>query len=327
MKTIQFPRIMYPFPSAINQYAAAAHEQNIAWVQTFRLVNTDVAMAKFKKARFAWLAARAFPNAAFEELCIIANFNTWLFMLDDQCDEASLGKREEYLKRMTASLLDVLKSNRVVSMEEGGILAASLSDIWVRMRQISRPPWRLRFIRSMEDYFESCHWEAVNRAMAQTPAVAEYVAMRPYTGALFADVVAIEIIEKVYLPDTVLQHPLVQRLVLACNNIVCWANDLFSCDKESQQGDVHNLVLVIQEEEKLGLQEAVDAAARMHDDEVRLFCRLEKRLPQYDEATNAELLRYVAVLKSWITGNYDWSFQDTGRYKVSVGIPEAELES
>lgn len=326
MQTIQFPQIAYPFPSRINTHAEIAHEQNISWVQQFRLVRTDPAMARFKKARFAWLAARAFPNAALDELCIISNFNTWLFMLDDQCDEADLGKRASNLKNMTSTLLDILKRNRSVSLEEEGPLAAALADIWLRMRQISRPAWRLRFIRSMEDYFESCHWEAGNRAMAQTPAVAEYVAMRPYTGALFADVVAIEIIEKVYLPDAVLQHPLVQRLVLACNNIVCWANDLFSCDKESQQGDVHNLVLVIQEEEKRSLQEAIDETGRMHDDEVRLFCRLEKRLPQYDAATNEELQRYVAILKSWITANYDWSFHDTGRYKVTFKVPQAQME-
>ena len=94
MPTIILPRITYPFPSLINQHVEAAHAQNLDFVTQFGLVHSPEGIAKFNKARFAWLAARAFPNAELHELCVIANFNTWLFMLDDQCDEAQLGKRQ-----------------------------------------------------------------------------------------------------------------------------------------------------------------------------------------------------------------------------------------
>lgn len=323
MQAIHFPRIQYPFPSFVNRSAEAANEQNYAWAQHFHLIRTAEADARFRKARFAWLAARAFPNAGFNELCIIANFNTWLFLLDDQCDEARLGKSADQLRHTTGRFMEVFHQNLVLSLSSGGYLAAALSDIWQRMRQISSPAWQVRFIRSMEEYFASCHWEANNRAMGLVPPVADYVIMRPYTGALFADLEAIEIIEKVYLPESVLQHAMVQRLGLACNNIVCWANDLMSCNKEARQGDVHNLVLALMHERKHSLEEAMREAIRMHDDEVRLFAALEKLLPSFDAATDRELARYIAVLRSWITGNYDWSVLDTGRYRTeAVPVPE-----
>jgi len=312
MPTITLPRIAYPFPSSINQFVTAAHEQNRQWVQSFGFVTTPEAIARFDRSRFAWLAARAFPNADFHELCIIANFNTWLFMLDDQCDEAQLGKKALSLEQVTDGFMDILKHNTPID----SILGRSFTDIWDRMQAIGDTTWQARFIRSMEEYFTSCHWEAGNRAAGVTPTVAEYVTMRPYTGALFADVEAIEIIEKVYLPAHILQHFIVQRLVLACNNIVCWANDIFSCAKEARQGDVHNLVLVLQHERNIPLQDAVNETLRMHNEEVKLFTALEKLLPSFGADLDKELERFLSVLRSWITANYDWSFLDTGRYQV-----------
>lgn len=312
MPTITLPQISYPFPSLINQHVEAANEQNFQWVQYFGFMNSPETLSRFNRSRFAWLAARAFPYANLHELCIVANFNTWLFMLDDQCDEAQLGKKAIYLESITDGFMDILKHNRHIDT----VLGNSFADIWNRMQQLGSSEWQARFIRSMEEYFTSCHWEARNRAAGITPAVAEYVTMRPYTGALFADVEAIEIVEKIYLPAHILQHFIVQRLVLACNNIVCWSNDIFSCAKEARQGDVHNLVLVLQHERQIPLQDAVNETFRMHNEEVKLFTALEKLLPSFGDAYDHELERFLVILRSWITANYDWSFHDTGRYKL-----------
>jgi len=54
----------------------------------------------------------------------------------------------------------------------------------------------------------------------------------------------------------------------------------------------------------------------MHNEEVKLFTALEKLLPSFGEETDRELERFLSVLRSWITANYDWSFLDTGRYQV-----------
>lgn len=314
MTTIQFPRIQYPFPSRINPHVHAAQEHIQQWVEHYGLLSTEKAKTRFSKARFAWLAARAFPDAALHELCIIADFNTWLFILDDQCDEAEAGKKSVFLKSVMADLMSIFHQNKSLTLEESAPVPAALSSIWERMRAISNPAWRLRFIRSMEDYFNSCLWEARNRENHVVPTVADYVRMRPFTGALYADVEAIDVIEKIYLPEDMLQHALLKRMVLACNNIVCWANDLFSFHKEARAGDVHNLVLVLQHANGSTLQQAVDEAARMHNEEVAIFVVLEKLLPLTGTEKDYELLRYVSVLRSWITGNFDWSMQDTGRY-------------
>ncbi|SHM85476.1 Terpene synthase family, metal binding domain [Chitinophaga jiangningensis] len=324
MNLIHLPQLKYPFPSRVNARAEDAQTHIQQWVQKFDLITDEKALFKFNKARFAWLAARAFPDAPFHELCLIADFNTWLFLLDDQCDENSAGKKSDYLRTIMAGLMDIFHTNKVYSLEDAGPLPASLSDIWERMRAISKPSWRLRFIRSMEDYFNSCIWEAENREAGRVPSVKDYVRMRPFTGALFADVEAIDIIEKIYLPEEVLQNAILQRMILACNNIVCWANDIISCTKESKAGDVHNLVLVLKHELGIPLQDAVAEATRMHNEELAIFLVLEKLLPYEETPFSYELIRYVAVLRSWMIGNYEWSVLDTGRYGVASALTVAD---
>lgn len=316
MTNIQMPEIRYPFPSRMNQHAAVAQQHITAWVQEMGLLTTERAWQRFHKAKFAYLVARAFPDAALHELCLIADFNTWLFILDDKCDEAAEGRKSDYLRSIMAGLLNILQKNVSHHPSEGQPLSAALSSIWERMRVLSSPGWRLRFIRTVSDYFTACIWEAENRERGIVPSLEDYTRMRPYTGALLADIEAIEIIEKISLPRTSMEQALLQRMIQACNNLVCWTNDIFSCIKESKQGDVHNLVLVLKHTNKYSLQEAINEANRMLKEESAIFVTLEKLLPLTGQESDYELIRFVAVLHAWITGNADWSTKDTGRYLV-----------
>lgn len=324
MTNIQMPAIRYPFPSRINQHAEAAQQHITAWVQEMGLLNTEKAWQRFHKAKFAYLVARAFPDAALHELCLIADFNTWLFILDDKCDEAAEGRKSDYLRSIMAGLTDILQTNAYCRPGEGQPLSAALSSIWERMRTLSTPCWRLRFIQTVKDYFTACIWEAENRERGVIPSVEDYTRMRPYTGALLADIEAIEIIEKISLPRAVAEQALLQRMIQACNNLVCWTNDIFSCIKESRQGDVHNLVLVLQHHRNCSLQEAINEARGMLKEETAIFVALEKLLPLTGQESDYELIRFVAVLHAWITGNADWSIKDTGRYQLpAVSAPLA----
>ncbi len=98
------------------------------------------------------------------------------------------------------------------------------------------------------------------------------------------------------------------------NNVICWANDLFSLEKEAESGDVHNLVLILRHERKGSLQEAVSDAVAMHNSQVEEFENLEPQIPSFGRAVNANLGRYITVLKTRMRGNFDWS-QESGRYK------------
>lgn len=119
--------------------------------------------------------------------------------------------------------------------------------------------------------------------------------------------------EKITLPDVVREHPAVAALAQVCTNVVCFANDVYSCHKEQQAKDVHNLVVVLQHQCLCSWQDALDQAALLHNGEMQTFLSLEQQLSRYEWASDQNLQRYVGVMRSWIRGNFDWS-QETGRY-------------
>lgn len=313
METIAFPELICPFPSTLNPNVVAVHRHTIEWVQRFNLVTGDRALQKFRAARFAWLAARAYPTAPLQELLIVAEWNIWLFIHDDECDEAGIGRQPTQL----AKVYDRLRSIFAGAPPAVGDtpLAHALHELWQRMRRISSLEWRERFLRSVEDYFSACLWEAENRAANRIPDRATYIRLRPFTGALNTDFELIEPCEHIHLPAEVYQDPTLQRLSLMCNNVVCWSNDIFSLDKERRTDNRHNLVIVVKNERKCSWQEAVDRVAAMHNAEVQGFIRLVPQLPSFGPEVDAELARFVSILRAWMRGNFDWAF-DTGRYGV-----------
>jgi hypothetical protein len=314
MESIVLPELHCPFAPIINMHVEAVHQHTLEWVSRFELVATEASWQRFRAAKFAWLAARAYPTASMEALKLVAEWNIWLFIHDDQCDEAGLGRQPEALAALYDKLRPIVRGAEPAAGCERIVLA--LHDLIGRMQARASKAWLERFAHSVDDYFAACIWEAHNCAAGRVPDIHSYVQMRPFTGALNTDIELIELCEHIYLPNEVYAHPDVQRLTLMANNVVCWANDIISLEKELRHGDVHNLVVAIQHECGCGLQEAVHRARAMHDSEVRAFVDLAERAPWFGTRIEAELERYLVILRAWMRGNLDWAY-DTRRYRAA----------
>ncbi|WP_022947541.1 terpene synthase family protein [Methylohalobius crimeensis] len=310
---IYVPEFYCPFPERVNPYADIAHQHTLDWVRRFELVVDDDAFRRLAASRFGWLAARAYPTAAEEELKLVSDWNTWLFIRDDQCDETGVGKDPAKLTFLHERFLNILMGCPC-STEDGG-LDKALQDLWSRMRARGSLSWQARFIHSVEEYFESSVWEAKNRSREVYPDVATYTKMRPYTGGLYTDIELIEIIERISLPLEIRKHTAIEQLALMANNVVCWSNDVLSLQKELEQEDIHNLVIALSYEHELDLQEAVVRATEMCNEEVRKFIALEERLPLFPTRHAQGVRRYVEILRSWMRGNLDWGYE-SARYRT-----------
>jgi hypothetical protein len=143
-----------------------------------------------------------------------------------------------------------------------------LWDLHTRILAHAPEGWHARFSRSVTQYFTANVWEATNRRQGQIPDAASYCAMRLFTSAVYPCLLLIELTEGLRLPSEVYDNPDVQRLAKMTNNVISWANDIVSLEKERRQGDVHNLALILSHEQKLSLQAAVDRVGALHDAEV-----------------------------------------------------------
>jgi hypothetical protein len=164
-----------------------------------------------------------------------------------------------------------------------------------------------RFNMSVSEYFEALVWEARNRELGEWPDVATYIQIRPYTGAVYVGFDLIELSEGQSLPLVVRKHPDFQRLMVLTSNVVCWCNDLFSLRKERAHGDMHNLALVLEHEEGITLQAAVERVAGLIERDVKGFMALVEALRSFGPETDDVVRCFVAGMRALMRGNLDWS--------------------
>jgi terpene synthase-like protein len=309
------PTLACPFPSGINVHAATVQRDTLAWARRFQLIRDDAACERLNRRRYGELMARAYPHAPLAALQLVSDWNTWLFLLDDECDETGLGKDPARLAQVHARLLAIMRGALYGDQARPQICA--LHDLTTRLLARTGERWLRRFSRQVEQYFAANVWEATNRLQGAMPDGATYRTMRPFTGAVYSYLQLIEFTEQLDLPPTVRDHPDVQGLAQMTNNCICWSNDIISLEKELIHGDVHNLVLILGAEQNLSLQEAVDQVAALHDAEVRAFIALAAQLPSFGAAVDAELQRYVAGMQFWMRANLDWSAA-TARYRPAA---------
>ena len=307
MDRIHMPALENPFLPAINPYAADIERETIQWAGSFNLIR-PVDEQRFHKLQYGILMGRAYPHAAPETLRVISDWNTWLFLLDDQCDEAGIGKQPEELMRLHQRFLTILRGDDPAQHDGPGGYA--LADLRQRLARQAHPAWIPSFIQCVERYFAANVWEATNRLHRRVPASADYLRQRPYTGGLdmYFHLIALTwAMPPMYTHDRALS-----QLARNTNNVICWSNDIFSLDKELRSGDVHNLVLILQHELHVSLQAAVDLVGERHNAEVQAFLATEQQIPSGMSAR-----RFVEGLRAWMRANMDWSIA-TARYQPSV---------
>lgn len=317
---INLPKLSCPFPERISPYANDVHHHTLEWVKHFRLVTNEKAFERLRLSKFGRLAARAYPDAALDRLEIISDWNTWLFVIDDQCDESGLGKHPDRLLALHGRCIEILSGYSTKPNDTP--LIHALHDIYCRLLPLASNSWVLRFAKSAAEYFEATFWEAQNRYHGRWPDTDSYMLMRPFSGGLFTDIELIEIAENINMSCLARAHPRLMKLTALTNNVVCWSNDIISLRKEKAHGDMHNMVLVLQRERNISLQEALDFVKNLIDTQIQQFLILEKELPEFADVCDQDVKKYVSILRSWMRGNLDWA-HESGRYKASQDVNQS----
>lgn len=310
MEHVTFPAFYCPFSPEIHPQVEQIHEHTLKWARGHRLLQQERAIHRFHASRFAWLAARVHAHAHFEELALTNDFFTWLFLLDDQFDDSSAGRQPERMQVVVDRLLTSVGIERGAHIQPlRGPVADALADLWERTRPLTTPRWRQRFVGHLRDYLEAYLWETGNRARGEIPELTTYIQKRQDAGAMHLALDYIDLAEHVELPPEIYEGTLMQALLLAINNIVCWQNDIVSVEKELAHGDFSNLVLVLSKTYDSPMQEAVERANELITAEILLFERLgvctRELLPGYRQ----EIEIYLASMRAWVRGNLDWSLE------------------
>ncbi|WP_410810920.1 terpene synthase family protein [Micromonospora sp. 067-2] len=281
--------------------------ESVEWARAFGLVDSGHQVWRLLMADAAGLAGRACPDGPVDGLQLLTDMISWLFVMDDACDEDGLGADPGRLAPAIATLLDVLDrcGDPDVVPSAAGPLGDALHDLCRRTRARGRPALLLRFVSQVREYLLALLWEATNRERRRVPPVAEYVQLRRHIGGVHPCLTLTDLASEEPSGPAGRAEPAMVTLEMLAVDLVCWCNDLFSYGKESRADpDAHNLVTVIAQES--GTDEAVALRA--------VADRFNRGLAAYLVAEGALLadgddgLRpALTARRNWVRATYDWS--------------------
>ncbi|MFF4160819.1 hypothetical protein [Streptomyces sp. NPDC001678] len=318
----RLPALHYPFPPEIHPRAAAGEAHLLDWVRREGLITSEREFAVFARAGFGELVAREFPEATGEGLELACEMYAWHFVFDDRyCDQpgadwgtAQLGLA--VLRVLTAAEESLASGHALVPGYTDDACARALVGICRRLAALGSPVQVERFLAAERMYLLGALAQSATTTTGGTPAVEEYVTMRHY---MCGTPVALAMLDAAYgfeLPEEDYWDPDVQRLCRITAHVTGWANDVLSYGRETTSPDevALNLPTVLASARALTAQEALEAAARMHNEEIAAYLRLEARvMPRADP----RLRRFLGGLRSMMRGFYDWGLA-TDRYRVGM---------
>jgi germacradienol/geosmin synthase len=181
--------------------------------------------------------------------------------------------------------------------------------------------------QAIEAMLESWLWELANHLQNRIPDPVDYIEMRRHTfGSELTMSLARLAQGQDVIPPELYDHRVVHELETAAEDYACMVNDLWSYQKEIEfEGQVHNLVLVV--EAFLGVDRATarDVVAHLAGERMRQFEHivatdmpaLYRDLDLAPEI-RAALDRHADELKDWMSGILEW-------HRRCVRYTEAEL--
>jgi hypothetical protein len=306
----------FPFPpSAPASWSAQAGEHTRRWVDATGLVRSQTSATHFERIDTGRLTGWVHPEALPDRRDTIADWFSWLFIFDDQCDEGTAGRDPALLSGTVRAVEAVLDGS---CPDAAGPLPAAMADVCARIRAAAPAAWWQRFSWHVREYLHACLREAANRARGQTPAPAEYPRGRREGGAILPCLDVAEFAVSRYLDDNLYWLPAYQAAREAAADIICWTDDLATVAKEHARGDVHNLVIVLAEHHGLTWAQATTQASGLLHRRIADYLATEQAILQSQPPqaidTNLRSLRH------WMRGHLDWGVE-TSRYREVSRAP------
>ncbi|WP_152541267.1 terpene synthase family protein [Kallotenue papyrolyticum] len=309
------PSLTCPFPVAHHPAAAEVEQAALAWARRHGLLASAGVERRVRAVRIGELMGMVYPHLAPDALLLLTQWTLWGFVWDDLCGTPPLGNDPQRLDAAQQRLLAVLRGAALHPDEAPTVRA--LADLRQRWLRYATPVQLDPYIRSVEQHFAACLWEATNRSAGRTPDLQAYLAMRPFSSGVYTYTEAFGLLEGLPWPEELRRDPQVERLTLLANNVVCWINDLLSLPKELASGEQHNLVVILQQHQGLSLSSALAQVEARYYQDLAAYQALEACLPRCGGELDRALATYTQVLRGWMAGSLQWSYA-SGRYGASM---------
>ncbi|MGS2762233.1 terpene synthase family protein [Sinomicrobium sp. M5D2P9] len=323
IKKILQNEFRYPFPCFKNPYVdTLQHITDNEWIDGAYLYlyqENEAVRKKYKNTRTAHIASHWFPTAGHERLLPVCRLMLWTLYNDDMYEEIT----PEELPFIRDRSLAVL--NGEMTGENSRIpLEPLLGSLRKEFLLYLAPASYNRFVTMINRYFHGLEKELIYKANHEYPGIAECLAIGEASLCLYPFLQLTEIDTGVTLPDEIHDHPVIRRLQALASRMMLLYNDVQSLQKDQLTGGIYyNMVKVIEHQKGISLEAACAEDIRMHNEDLKEFLILQRKLPDFGEWHSA-VVNWVHYMSMTLSGWKTVSF-DLARYNTATGFPSADM--
>jgi hypothetical protein len=188
-------------------------------------------------------------------------------------------------------------------------VATAFHDFWTRFCATSTPSMQKRFTETTYEYVMAVKNQVGNRQSSVCPSIEEYVSLRRDTSAIKVTYACIEYCLNIDCPDEAFYHPSLAALQEAGNDILSWANDVYSFDNEQCSGDCHNLIAVVAINKNITVQAAMEYAMGMIDSAINRFFEECSNVPSFGPDVDPKVQAYIKGVELYLSGSVFWHLE------------------
>lgn len=327
-QSFELPDFYVPWPARLNPSLPTARLHTKAWAYEMGFIGPPRDSgsieiwneARFDSMDYALMCAYTHPDAPPPELDLVTDWYVWGFYFDDYFYEAfkrtddRKGAREYLDRLLTCMPLDVSGSPpQVKNPTDRG-----LYNLWMRTVVTRSSTWRRRFRESTWHFLSENIRELSNISELRIANPIEYIELRrmaggaPWSADLMEHAVFIEVPERIIgtRPMRVLRDSFADAIHLR--------NDLFSYQREKEEGELSNCVLVLERFLEVPPQRAANLVndlltSRLQQFENTAVVELPFLFDEYglSPSERAQVLLYVKGLQDWQSGCHEWHLRSS----------------
>lgn len=332
---LHFPDLLADSPWALNPNPLLAQVERECqqWWSQYDVFPFGKKRELFKKQGFGMFAAIMHPRAGHVYLTNTAHYLYFLFAFDDIAEKVSAAEVIDMAKAVFAKL-DPTAFPGPVPKVKGPIreLVRCMTSIWKDLLKTSTPTFQRRFIADFKDYIDAVIAEVSDKNQHHTPDLESYVSARRKTGACRTTFDFIEYVDHLDVPDSIYASPLMDELSDAGNDIITWSNDIYSFNREYWQG-IHNynMVSVMMNQNKVSVQEAINATAELYRARVQNFVDIKEQFLESvaesfdDPRVLDHTAQYIQGLEDSLIGCIEFNFASNRYFGEHSEVVRREL--
>jgi len=319
----ELPSFYVPCPARLNPNLEGARVHSKAWAYEMEILvadeeNQEVLVwseRKFDTMDIALICAYGHPDVDGPMLNLLADWYVWIFFYDDRFlkfygQGQDIREAKEHIARLLTfmPLYDLEFPLEPINAVERG-----LANLWFRTAPKASLDWLLRFRESTTNALKAALWEVTNVNQNRVANPIEYIEMRRKVGGAPWSADLIEYSLRAEIPAAIASTRPMRVLKDSCADSSHLQNDIFSYQREMEEGENANCVLVIEKFLNCNPQKAANITndlltSRLQQFENTALTEVPLLCEEYGLSPDErfKVLLYIKGLREWYAGGYEW---------------------